>query len=136
MAAKKMGRPSMYSDALATEICRRLAEGESLRNICREKGMPEWPTVRTWLREKSDFLTRYAQARKDQADTYADLIVTEAFSAEDAQLGRLRVDALKWAASKLAPKKYGDKLELEQSGQLDIVVKIGGETVAKTDLAT
>jgi hypothetical protein len=44
------------------------------------------------------------------------MVMTEAFNANDAQIGRLRIDALKWTASKLAPKKYGDKVEIEQTG--------------------
>jgi hypothetical protein len=51
-----------------------------------------------------------------QADYYAEMIVDEAFSSNDAAIGRLRMDALKWASSKLAPKKYGDKVEVEQTG--------------------
>jgi hypothetical protein len=56
------------------------------------------------------------------------MIVNEAFTSTDAQLGRLRMDALKWAASKIAPKKYGEKVEVEHAGEVDIVVKIGGRS--------
>jgi hypothetical protein len=41
------------------------------------------------------------------------MIIDEAFGSHDASIGRLRMDALKWAASKIAPKKYGDKIEVE-----------------------
>ena len=37
---RKIGRPSLYTEALAAKICRRLAEGESLRAICADKAMP------------------------------------------------------------------------------------------------
>jgi hypothetical protein len=43
------------------------------------------------------------------------MIIDEAFGAHDASIGRLRMDALKWAASKIAPKKYGDKIEVESN---------------------
>ncbi len=42
---KKKGRPSLYTEALAADICRRLAEGETLRAICRDKAMPDKATV-------------------------------------------------------------------------------------------
>jgi hypothetical protein len=45
------------------------------------------------------------------------MVMTEAFNSHDAQIGRLRIDALKWTASKLAPKKYGDKIEVESNSQ-------------------
>ncbi len=46
---KKKGRPSLYTEALAAKICRRLAEGESLRAICADKVMPAISTVMGWL---------------------------------------------------------------------------------------
>jgi hypothetical protein len=73
------------------------------------------------------FSEQYAQARQKQADSYADMILDEAFNSHDAQIGRLRVDALKWVASKLAPKRYGDKVEVEQTGTTKIRVIMGGD---------
>jgi hypothetical protein len=73
------------------------------------------------------FSEQYAQARQKQADSYADMILDEAFNSNDAQIGRLRVDALKWVASKLAPKRYGDKVEVEQTGTQKIRVIMGGD---------
>ena len=42
---RKTGRPSRYSDETTAEICRRLAEGESLRKVCADKTMPDKATV-------------------------------------------------------------------------------------------
>lgn len=39
---------------------------------------------------------------------------------EHVQRSRLRVDTLKWQASKLVPKKYGDKIHQEHSGEVAI----------------
>ena len=46
---RKKGRPSLYTEVLAAQICRRLAEGETLRAICRDPGMPAISTVMGWL---------------------------------------------------------------------------------------
>lgn len=46
---------------------------------------------------------------------------------EDPQSRRVRVDARKWLMSKWAPKKYGDKLEVEQTGEQLIQIRIGGD---------
>ncbi|MFN6267157.1 MAG: hypothetical protein ACK45D_13070 [Alphaproteobacteria bacterium] len=105
------GRPSSFTQAIADEICERLAEGESLRTICNDDDMPGRSTVNRWLAENEAFRDQYARARDVQADLYAERIVDDAMVATDAGLGRLRMDALKWAASKLAPKKYGDKVQ-------------------------
>ncbi len=127
--SKKKGRPSLYTEPLAPEICRRLAEGESLRAICADKAMPSISTVMGWLFDGNhdEFSEQYARAREAQAEVRADEIVdiadddTNDFTAdkdgkivannEHIQRSRLRVDARKWIAAKLLPKRYGDKLQ-------------------------
>jgi hypothetical protein len=126
----RKGRPSLYTEALAAKICRRLAEGETLRAICRDKAMPDKATVLRWLadKKKADFRDQYAHAREMQADALfdealeiaddasgdwaADKDGKKTFDHEHVQRSRLRVDTRKWAAGKLAPKRYGDKLNL------------------------
>ncbi len=58
---QKIGRPSLYTEALAAKICRRLAEGETLRAICRDTAMPDKATVLRWLADKkrADFRDQY-----------------------------------------------------------------------------
>jgi hypothetical protein len=94
--------------------------------------MPSQTTVFRWLNAQPQFREQYAHARDNQADTYADRAVDEALTAEDASIGRLRMDALKWAAGKLAPKRYGDKLDLSHSGQIQIT-KVVRELVDPND---
>lgn len=104
------GRPTTFTPDLAGLICDRIAEGESLRSICEQVGMPSRSTVHMWLAQNDTFSDQYAHAREAQADKLADEIIEIADTATDASIARLRVDARKWAASKLAPKRYGDKL--------------------------
>jgi hypothetical protein len=116
-----MGRPSDFTPETANEICERLANGESLRKITgvnRDDFMPAETTVRRWLAGSEDwneeFRRQYARARDAQADHYAEAVVDisdEAVAdAVEVARNRLRMDARKWYASKLAPKKYGDKI--------------------------
>ncbi len=125
----KKGRPTLYTEALAAKICRRLAEGESLRGVCADKAMPAISTVMGWLfdGQHEDFSEQYARAREAQAEIRADEIVdiadddTNDFTADEdgnlvadhehIQRSRLRIDARKWIAAKLLPKRYGDKLQ-------------------------
>jgi hypothetical protein len=113
---KSRGRPTLYSKQICDEVCNRLAHGETLRSILADDHLPDRSQIYRWLDEYEEFRDQYAQARVKQADYYAEMIVDEAFSSNDAAIGRLRMDALKWASSKLAPKKYGDKVEVEQTG--------------------
>ena len=94
-----------------------IESGMTLNAICALPDVPSIPTVYKWLDNNPDFFQDYARARSKQADTFADMVMTEAFNSHDAQIGRLRIDALKWTASKLAPKKYGDKIEVESNSQ-------------------
>jgi hypothetical protein len=111
-----MGRPSLYTEEIAEEICARLADGFSLLAICREDSMPTTRTVYRWLDDNEDFCRKYIRARERQGHSHAALAVEAAIEAKDAQLGRLAYDALKWHASKLAPKVYGDKTEVVVAG--------------------
>ena len=97
-----------------------------MRKICSSEGMPVINTVWTWLNKYADFSQRYARAREEQADLFAEEIIEladMAMEAKDnvqAQAYRLRVDARKWVASKLKPKSYGDRVEANISGALEI----------------
>lgn len=125
------GRPSDYSEDLSAEICSRLASGEPLVKICRDEGMPHVATVYRWLAAHETFRDMYARAREDQADTLADEIIAisddgsndtyvtdagVAVNVDVVQRSRLRVDARKWVAAKLKPRKYGDFGRQEVSG--------------------
>jgi hypothetical protein len=120
---KKLGRPSSYTKELDEEICDRIAKGETLRTIIKDDHMPDRISIYRWLEVNEEFRDRYAHARLQQADNYFEQIVDEAFSSHDAQIGRLRIDALKWVASKMQPKKYGDKLEIETKGDSAIAIQ-------------
>lgn len=95
-------------------ICIGLASGRSLKNILEtEPGMPARQTVYQWLMNDSGFSDNYTRAREAQADYYADEIADIADTEPDANKARVRIDARKWAAGKLKPKVYGDRLQLD-----------------------
>jgi hypothetical protein len=129
------GRKRKYSKKLAEKICSLLAQGNPLTKICKLENMPHRYTVMRWLFETSDFQEEfrdmYARARESQAEVLADEIIEIADdSSEDfifaegedkdgngakkfinkeyVKRSALRVDARKWVAAKLLPKKYGD----------------------------
>lgn len=107
------GRPSLYSPKMVEDICDRIADGESLRTICDDATMPDRRTVLRWLDAHPDFAAKYARAREAQGDAMDDkiLAVADACTAETAAADRVKIMAYQWRAAKLAPKKYGDKIE-------------------------
>lgn len=135
------GRPTGFSAGLGDQICERIFSGEGLREICRDPEMPSRSMIYRWLEANTDFRDQYARARDGLYDYWAEDIVeisddatndwmerrSEAekgagvqngyvLNGEHVQRSRLRVDSRKWLLSKLAPKKYGDKLATEISG--------------------
>ena len=133
------GRPTDYDNEVAEVICSRLAIGESLRTICSEDGLPDKSTVFRWLAAHPEFRDQYASARATQADALFDEILDIADDGSNDWMQRknadgenigwtengealrrsaLRVDARKWIVSKLLPKKYGDKQQVELSGEV------------------
>lgn len=87
--------------------------------------MPERSTVYLWLLKHKEFSDMYARAKEDSADVDADDIKEIADDlTEDPQSRRVRIDARKWIASKLKPKKYGDKLELAGDPNAPLVTRI------------
>jgi terminase small subunit-like protein len=51
----RTGRPTIKTPELCAEICRRISEGETLTNICRDPDMPAWTTVHDWKKADESF---------------------------------------------------------------------------------
>ena len=138
------GRPTKYTIEIAEEICRRLANGESLLGICADKPdyFPERAVIYQWLDQKPEFLDMYKKARAKQADSLLDECARiaddgsqdiktkigrdgreyEYIDHEHINRSRLRVETRLRMIEKLAPRKYGTKLEL--SGDSDSPLKV------------
>lgn len=131
------GRPTVFTDVLGTTICKRLADGESLRTICKDDEMPSKSSVFEWILDgqHKEFADQYAKAREIQAEHLADEIFdiaddgkndwmerqTDAgpiyeLRGEHIQRSRLRVDSRKWYLSKVLPKKFGERNTTELTG--------------------
>lgn len=110
-----------FSQGLFDTICERIADGESLRAICRDADMPSTTSVTRWLLNSEDLSAQYARARTASADADADAVSDvgwRTLAGEfDPQAARVLIDALKWSAGKRQPKKYGDKLDVTTGGK-------------------
>lgn len=106
-----------YSEEIADKICLRLSLGESMRQICESKGMPDRTTVLRWMDKSEEFATKCARARDEQADLMDDRILEVAEQVLRGEMepdaARVGISALQWRASKLKPKKYGDSTTIK-----------------------
>lgn len=139
-----------YTQEMADQICEELAEGVSLRSVCKSEGMPSKATVFRWLRTHPEFAENYTRAKQESADALVEEILDIsddgtndwmereaadgksagwAFNGEHFQRSRLRVDTRKWIASKMKPKKYGDKLALDANVKGSITVVVSSDDV-------
>jgi hypothetical protein len=101
----KRGRPTTFQDAVAEEICERIAEGESVAKICKDDRMPALRTVWRWMREYPEFRHDYDDAKEACAEFYAQNILQ---IADDLSIPvndrRLMIDARKWCSGRMKPK--------------------------------
>lgn len=114
----QMGRPSTFDQAIADELCESVACGDSMREAARKQGLNE-ATVRLWRKNHEAFAAQYAHAVTARAEVFFERgndIAMAISSGEEAQIARVQLDWLKWSASKLGPKQYGDKVQQEISG--------------------
>jgi hypothetical protein len=140
-----MSRPSIFTEELASEICRRLSLGESARQICRGDDMPVMSTLMKWLTEpdKIAFSEQYARARDCQADFYADEIIDiadelgEGVDSNAINIARLRIDSRKWKVARMSPRKYGDKQQIDHTSSDDsfrpTIIKLIAEPLPDSD---
>jgi hypothetical protein len=123
----KKGRPTIFTQAIADEICDRLGKGEPMAHICKDSHMPS--VVAVWEKTQKDpaFSVSIARARDFGYDALADQALEiaddERHDWRMSQKGeitdevaiaraRLRIDTRLKLVAKWNPKKYGDKLDL------------------------
>ena len=126
-----------YSPEIFDEICQLIAGGKSLNSICKQDGFPSITAVMNWLADErrddhADLVVKYGRAREAQADKLAEetIEIADAEPERDADgkrdpahvnQKRLQVDARKWFASKVAPKKYGDRITHQGDANADAI---------------
>lgn len=128
-------RKSGYTPAKGRAICKLLAEGLTLNQVCERLQLAS-RTVRRWALDNEEFAPQYARARELGYQKMADELVEIADDArndwmsiksksgqeievpnrEVVDRSKLRIDTRKWLLSKALPKIYGDKLDVKHDG--------------------
>ena len=142
---KKKGRQSTYSVDVCNAICERLERGEPLLQILRDDGMPKPRTVYDWQDAHPEFAAQFARARDIGFDAIAEDVLRiadtpmEGEETEDTPQGlkikrgdmlghrRLQVETRLKLLAKWSPKKYGDKQQIEHSGNIGLEALVAGD---------
>ncbi len=125
------GRPTIYNPTLAEDICNRIANGESLRAICNgpvrfdpmvdednHSHMPAVSTVLKWALDLDhEFHSQYEEARRCQMEYFGDTLRETGDQHVEVARSRLLADNTKWLMARLAPKRYGDRIQTEVTGR-------------------
>lgn len=127
----------MFSPELVEKICDRIADGESLRKVCETKGMPHRITFLRWMSRHPEAAKVYALAREMQADALeedmADIEDKTLSGKVDPVAARTVLSSKQWRAAKLAPKKYGEKLDMHVTGSVNIAQELARRRAKKAD---
>jgi len=135
-----MGRPTNYTPELAEYVCNIISTHACGLNKLKKmyKNFPDKSTIYAWMHTHEEFSNQYLVARQKQATVLADsmLDISDEIPVIEDKDGNERIDSgmlgkaklnyeiLKWHASKMAPKIYGDKVNQEDKTSL-------GETLTK-----
>lgn len=144
-----MARPTKYTDQLAEDIIVQIMDGLSVAEIGRKEDMPDKSTIFRWIASNDVFCDKYMRAKDICADQMVDDMLDIAddgsndwmerldkdgnafatvLNGEHVQRSRLRIETRKWIASKLKPKKYGDKLDVDHGGNINVnIVKFNAD---------
>ncbi len=141
-----------YDEEIGIAICQRLIEGQTIKEICKDPDLPSERTVYRWLAAEHTFWQLYARAREAQMEKWSDDVVEIADDAsndymdrigkdgkiervldpEAVQRSKLKIDTRKWLMSKLAAKRYGDKLAVDVTGSVEVAALSDAELEART----
>lgn len=133
-------RARQWSDeeihAIVAEVCRRMGNGEELIRILRSSDdLPSPDAFYTWLDAFPGLDRSYRRAREDLADhidaEIADL--ARDVTAENYNATRVAIDALKWRAARLNPKRYGDRMQTDIDAQVTVNTTVLDATALHPD---
>lgn len=130
-------------ETLFTSIFEKIESGSSLRKALLEVRLSS-KTFYEWLEADESKVKQYARATEDRAEALLDEmfdivddssndvlemdigdgIINTRTNNEVIQRSRLRYDARKWLISKLNPKKYGDKIDVDHTSKGEKITAI------------
>ena len=136
---RPVGRPTLYTTEIAERVCAGLAEGKSLREICRaDASLPSRGAIMSWAQDiDHEFAERYLRARQIGAWTWFDEMIDIAddssndwmqrrdkdgaavgwqLNGDHVQRAKLRIEARKWIVARMLPRAFGDRIGMQHTG--------------------
>jgi hypothetical protein len=120
-------------ETILNTIFNLIESGKSLRYALKEFNLSS-STFFIWIDEDENKSKQYVRAIDNRIEVKFESIerdyleepqrdpVSGKIDTGWVQLQRLKIDAKKWELSKLKPKKYGDKIQTEHSGEITTTV--------------
>lgn len=134
MATKRTEPGSQDRANISQVVLDGMRSGLSAYKACQKAGVPQ-STFSRWVDDDATLAENYARAREDLIELMAEQVLQ--LSDQDVPMSgdgkkdwqaiqkhKLQVDSRKWLLSKLAPKKYGDKLEVSGDAASPLVHRI------------
>jgi len=116
-----------FTPQFIKDLCEWIAEGKSVRAYCRANPVYKSPTICLWLTQDAVFAEQYTRAMEMRGDSkFEDIddIMDDLKAGKiDSQQARVLIDAVKWQAGKLKPKKYGDSTTLKGDPENPLIIK-------------
>jgi len=146
-----MARPHKTNSKKSPEVVARFLDmirnGRSCAQACKQDGMPTSKTIGEWVKNDAAFALQYEKAKEERGNYYGELVAEIALAGlqgkyKDSAMLRAAVDGLKWSAARMAPKAYGDRMEVNHSAEGSYVEalkavqgKVSGDGTDKLPLA-
>lgn len=107
-----------YDPNIGLEMCERIAEGETLSNICKEDRFPARQTFHRWLVNHPELNRAYASAREISAHSMEEEAVDMARKLKRGEVSKdqirafdVAINQLRWSASKRNAQVYSEKAQ-------------------------
>lgn len=116
--------PNLSEEQVA-DVLVRMGDGPlTLKAACKASGL-SYGNVRRRIAASDPLKALYAEAREDYAQSRVETMYEIAEEEKDVVRARLKIDVIKWEVSKVSPKVYGDKLDLDVKGTMSVKLDTG-----------
>ena len=121
-----MARPHKTNSKKTPETVERFLDairnGRSAAQACKLEGMPTSKTVGEWVKSDPEFARLYEIAKEERGNYYGELVAEISLAGlqgkyKDSAMLRAAIDGLKWTAARMAPKAFGDRMEVNHSAE-------------------
>ena len=121
-----MPYPSKKTPEIVGRFLEAIRSGRSAAQACKAEGMPSTQTIINWTESDPEFAAAYEKAKEERGNYYGELVAEISLAGlqgkyKDSAMLRAAIDGLKWSAARMAPKGFGDRMQVEHSAESSYV---------------